>query len=400
MSTRCCVNCIVPPHMLEKLLQSSDPSIRQNALSTLLATTRLRAERRILAEFGFTPALAGGKRRTIFDCRNRRVLEDSVLVRGEGDAEVQDASVNRAYEGLGKTFDFYKAVFDRNSIDDRGMRLDGHVHFGRLYNNAFWDGREMVFGDGDAVVFVDFTKSLDVIGHELTHGVTEFTANLEYHNQPGALNESMSDVFGSLVKQWTLGQAADEADWLIGPEVFSPAINGDALRSMKSPGNAYNDPTLGRDPQPDHMDRYEQLPDTDEGDWGGVHINSGIPNRAFYLAATAIGGPAWEAAGHIWYETLKASTQTTEFQEFAETTYHTAGRLYGTSSAEQQAVRAAWQEVGIRLAVRAEPARRRVPEEADGQAALARKVEALADQVAALSKQIGQLKRYPEPARS
>jgi Zn-dependent metalloprotease len=304
MKTQCCINCIMPPHILFKLLASADASLREIALSTLLATTRLRAERRVLSEFGFIPNVAGAKQRSIYDCKNRRVLDRSGLVRAENDGPAQDATVNRAYDGLGQTYDFFKAVYDRNSVDGHGMRLDGHVHFGRSYNNAFWNGRQMVFGDGDGRLFVDFTKSLDVIAHELTHGVTDFTAGLEYHNQSGALNESISDVFGSLVKQWSLRQTADQADWLIGADVFSPRIQGDALRSL-----------IGRDPQPSHMDNFEQLPDSEEGDWGGVHINSGIPNHAFYLVATTIGGNAWEAPGHIWYESLKASTPGTDFVE-------------------------------------------------------------------------------------
>src|SRR5207247_1511145 len=110
----------------------------------------------------------------------------------------------------------------RNSIDDDGMELNGYVHFGQRYNNALWDGQEMIFGDGDGVRFTDFTGSLDVIGHELAHGVTQYTADLEYALQSGALNESMSDVFGSLIKQWSLGQTVDQADWLIGAEIFTP----------------------------------------------------------------------------------------------------------------------------------------------------------------------------------
>src|SRR6185369_4573404 len=103
------------------------------------------------------------------------------------------------------------------------------------------------FGDGDGEIFTDFTASLDVIAHELTHGVTEYTANLEYHNQSGALNESISDAFGSMVKQWALHQDVHTADWLIGAEVFSPGVAADALRSMKAPGTAYDNPMFGRD---------------------------------------------------------------------------------------------------------------------------------------------------------
>ncbi len=229
------------------------------------------------------------------------------------------------------------------------MRLQGYVHRGTKYNNAFWDGQEMVFGDGDGEVFTDFTGSLDVIAHELGHGVTEHTAGLEYHNQSGALNESFSDVAGSMVKQWFLKQSADQADWLIGSEVFTPAIDADALRSMKAPGTAFDNKLFGRDPQPDHMDRFVELPDTEDGDNGGVHINSGIPNKAFYLVSTAIGGNSWDAPGHIWYESLKASTATTQFQDFADTTYNKAAELYGADSSQRRAVKEAWAQVGITI---------------------------------------------------
>src|SRR4029079_10299870 len=134
----------------------------------------------------------------------------------------------------------------------------------------------------------------------LTHGVTQDEAQLVYSNQSGALNESLSDVFGSLIKQFSLNQTADQADWLIGAGLLTKQVKGVALRSMKAPGTAYDDPVLGKDPQPDHMSRFV----TTAADRGGVHITSGIPNRAFYLAATAIGGYAWEVAGKIWYTTL------------------------------------------------------------------------------------------------
>jgi len=183
-----------------------------------------------------------------------------------------------------------------------------------------------------------------VIGHELTHGVTQYTAALTYQGQPGALNESMSDVFGSLVKQMTLGQTADQADWLIGAGLLMPNIQGVALRSMKAPGTAYNDPLLGQDPQPDNMANYNNTTD----DHGGVHINSGIPNHAFYLVATQIGGNAWEKAGNIWYVTLTKMLQSnSDFQAAADTTYAVAGQLYGAGGPEQQAVQAGWSGVGI-----------------------------------------------------
>ena len=240
---------------------------------------------------------AGEKRRTILRREEHGADPPSgTLVRSEGGKPSKDAAVNEAYDGLGATYDFYRQVLDCNSLDGTGMRLDAVVHYGDSFNNAFWDGQRMVFGDGDGELFGGFTKSLDVIAHELTHGVTEFTAGLEYHNQPGALNESVSDAFGSVVKQWSKQQqTADAADWLIGAEIFTPALAGDALRSLKAPGTAYDNPLIGKDPQPARMSDFRTLPDTRSGDNGGVHINSGIPNKAFYLVATGVGGPSWDA---------------------------------------------------------------------------------------------------------
>ena len=401
-----CINCITPPHVLKKLLDNSDNRIRDAALRTMLATSRLRGERSVRGLVGPAAAASAHGRRTIFDCAHSTFLPSATTERTEDGPAGADDSVNRAFVGLGSTRDFYRDVFDRDSLDGRGMRLNSYVHYSTGYNNAFWDGSQMVFGDGDGVLFTDFTGSLSVIAHELTHGVTEFTAGLAYHNQSGALNESISDIFGSLVEQWVGKQTADQADWLIGAEVFTPEIGADALRSLKAPGKAYNNPTLGRDPQPDHMSKYVMLPDTDDGDNGGVHINSGIPNKAFYLTAIGIGGFAWEAPGHIWYAALQASTATTEFQEFADTTYLKAGQLYGTQSAEQQAVLSAWKEVGIRisgaqaLAGTASRARSQLAAAAangrdDDAADVTRKIEQLASQLSKLTKEIAGLKSKP-----
>jgi Zn-dependent metalloprotease len=336
-------SCIVPPLLLQRLLESRDAGVRAAALSTLLTTTRLRGERVVRAsQVGSPPAQA---RRTISDCQHRTDLATAVVARTEDGPVSADPSVNAAFDGFGTTRDYYRQVHDRNSIDDRGMRLDGYVHRGVAYQNAFWDGQEMVFGDGDGEVFTDFTGSLDVIAHELTHGVTEYTSGLEYSGQSGALNESVSDVFGSVVKQWSLGQTAAEADWLIGADVFTPAIGADALRSMRAPGTAYDNDLLGKDPQPGHLRDYVDLPDTEEGDNGGVHVNSGIPNRAFFLAATGMGGRSWEGPAQIWYAALLASSRTADFAAFAGTTVAQAAALYGADARE--AVAAAWAGVGV-----------------------------------------------------
>jgi len=316
------------------------------AIDTLKASEQMRGQRRALADFSaaaFRVAAVGGKERIVYDAKNGSSLPGTP-VRNEGDPPSSDVAVNEAYDGAGTTYDLYKNIYDRNSIDNNGMRIDSTVHYQKNYDNAFWDGLQMVYGDGDGELFNRFTIAIDVIGHELTHGVTQFEAKLVYSQQPGALNESMSDVFGSLVKQFSLDQTADVADWLIGQGLLASGVNGVALRSMKAPGTAYDDPVLGKDPQPAHMKDYVNT----ISDNGGVHINSGIPNHAFYVVATEIGGKAWEKAGQIWYVTLRDKlTSTSNFQDCANLTYQTAADLYGAGSLEQQAVQKGWSEVGI-----------------------------------------------------
>jgi hypothetical protein len=353
IETRDPISRIVPPHILEAIARNGSPAERARALRTLGIDTSLRSARLIRAARGATARAAvtagpADKQRTVFTASNTWTLPGFV-VRSEGQGPSGDTAVDEAYDGLGATFDLYWNVYGRTSIDDAGLPLLATVHYGVDYDNAFWDGQRMVFGDGDGQYFNRFTIAVDIIGHELAHGVTGATAALEYHDQPGALNESLSDVFGSLVKQYshTPQQTADQADWLIGAGLFTPQVNGVALRSMKAPGTAYDDPVLGRDPQPGHMRDYVNTP----SDNGGVHINSGIPNRAFYLLAVALGGFAWERAGRIWYETLRDPrlTPIASFQEFAELTVDVAGNLFGV--AERQAVVDAWQQVGITVQV-------------------------------------------------
>ncbi len=333
---------IVPPHILDKLAQDG----RESAARTLQADSALRTRRRVTA-LRFTPSPSvptGTPQRTVYDAENTETLPGR-KVRGEGDGPVGDATVNRAHAGLGATFDLFLQVYGRDSMDGTGLPLDATVHYGVDYANAFWDGTQMVFGDGDGDLFLDFTLPVDVIGHELAHGFTQHTANLEYYGQSGALNESVSDVFGALVKQYALGQSAAEADWLIGAGLLGPGVDrGVALRSMKEPGTAYDDDVLGKDPQPGHMDDYVRT----SRDNGGVHINSGIPNRAFHLLATELGGNAWERAGQIWYDVMTgdALTPETRFTEFAAATAAAAKARYG-DAVELQAVAKAWTAVGV-----------------------------------------------------
>ncbi|OKK19835.1 peptidase M4 [Streptomyces sp. CB00455] len=339
---------VVPPHVLERVARSEDTARADAAQRTLEQDALQRTRRRINAFRGIVPPLgpvpADHPVRTVYDAGHRTRLPGTE-VRREGSEPGRDASANRAYAGLGATFDLFFQGFGRHSIDDAGLALDASVHYGERYNNAFWDGSRMVFGDGDGDLFLDFTVSVDVIGHELTHGVTQYTANLDYYKQAGALNESMSDVFGSLIKQYSLGQTADQADWLIGAGLLGPEVSGVALRSMKAPGTAYDDDELGKDPQPATMDDYVVT----TRDNGGVHINSGIPNHAFYVAATELGGHAWERAGLIWYDTLTggALAQDADFADFARLSTAAAVTRYGEGGAEHQALQKAWSAVGV-----------------------------------------------------
>jgi len=338
--------------MLEEIANKGTDSQKELAINTLKASEQMRGQRLALANFSGAVSkfsAVGGKERIIYDAKNGTTLPGTP-VRKEGDAPSADVTVNEAYDGSGATYDLYKDVFNRNSIDANGMRLDSTVHYKKGYDNAFWDGQQMVYGDGDEDqpeadrLFNRFTIAIDIIGHELTHGVTQFEAKLVYSNQSGALNESMSDVFGSLVKQRILNQTVHEADWIIGAGLLTPNVNGVGIRSMSAPGTAYSDPVLGKDPQPAHMKDYVNT----VSDNGGVHINSGIPNHAFYLTAMELGGHAWGKAGQIWYVTLRDKLgSNSSFQDCAGLTYQVAADLYGQGSVEQTAVKNGWAGVGI-----------------------------------------------------
>ncbi len=347
------IYCILPPHMLEHLSQNGTSEQREAAARTVEVSTQIRQQRTALLATGVKPMAAGSaggvKNRKVYNTNHTTNLPGQ-LVRNEGDPASGDAATDEAYDGAGYTYDLYWDVYQRNSVDGNGLELDSTVHYGQNYDNAFWNGSQMVYGDGDEglppsqQLFNRFTIAVDVIGHELTHGVTQYTAGLVYANQPGALNESISDVFGSLVKQRHLGQTAAQADWIIGEGLFTPNVHGVGIRSMKAPGTAYDDPVLGKDPQPANMSGYVNT----TSDNGGVHINSGIPNHAFYVIAINIGGNAWEKAGQIWYAALKGKfTANTDFQGAADLTYAAAGELYGVGGLEQQAVQNGWAEVGI-----------------------------------------------------
>ncbi|NWA60757.1 peptidase M4 family protein [Pantoea sp. B9002] len=332
---------VIPPYILRNIIANCSGAQQDYARRTLTHVQHLMGEHNAKPA-GTATAQPGTVLRAIYDAEGTQNLPGT-LVREEGQAGNGDVAAEEAWKYLGITYAFFWQTYQRNSLDNKGLKLDGTVHYGKEYQNAFWNGQQMVFGDGDGEIFNRFTIALDVVAHELTHGVTETEAGLIYFQQAGALNESMSDVFGSLVKQFHLKQRADQADWIIGEGLLAQGINGRGLRSMSSPGTAYDDPVLGKDPQPADMAHYIETRD----DNGGVHLNSGIPNRAFYLAAKALGGFAWEQAGQAWYDTLcdKTLPQDADFSTFARFTVQHANQRFNNSVAEK--IQSAWQQVGV-----------------------------------------------------
>jgi len=297
----------------------------------------------------------GGRRHTwvgadsavkIFDAMNKRSLPGK-LVRGDKDPATSDTTVNNAHTYHGNVRDFLVKVLGVKGVNNKGMDFVGTVHYGYQYSNAFWDGKQMTYGDGDGKLFVTFVI-LDVVGHEIFHGRTEFTSGLEYWNESGAANESGSDIGGVLVRQFTGNIKAKDDSWLVGPGLFGPTVKGKALRDMLNPGKAYDDPNLGKDPQPDHYSRrYKGGQDN-----GGVHINSGIMNKAF--ATFALNAPncdyAFERPFQPWKETLwsedssKRVGQNATFQNVAD---KTVANARASEPSLVPALIAAWEGVGI-----------------------------------------------------
>jgi len=345
--------------MSQKLAENSDKKIAQKALQNQVETVKLRAKanfistlpkhQRMLLNTPVKPTKTAKLNMQVFNLKHGTNTAAASLVWNNGKIVTPlDKQAKNAVTGGTGTWNLYWEIFGRNSVDNLGLLLKHYVHYGSKYDNAMWDGSEMVYGDGDGKIFGDFTSDMDIIGHELTHGVTQNESNLEYHDQSGALNESLSDCFGIMVKQRLLNLDVTQSDWLIGENVLIG--NQYALRSMKAPGTAYvNHPQLGTDPQPATMDKYVMLPNTAQGDWGGVHTNSGITNYAFYLAATNIGGFAWEKTGKIWYDAMTDSAlkSTAQFADFKNLTILHAGNLFGKGSMEETGVINAWKTAKV-----------------------------------------------------
>ena len=215
------------------------------------------------------PSSLPGRRSTaVYDAGNRWSLPGRLVIT-EQRTRSADSEAHEAFQGAGATYDFFSQLFGRSSIDGRGMRINSTVHYGNRFANAMWNAEQIIYGDGVGELFGRFTAAVEVIAHELTHGITQYTAGLLYKGQSGALNEHISDAFGIMVRQFLSDQTAEQSDWLIGKGLLTARVNGHAVRSMAAPGTAYDDPILGRDPQPSHMRKYVRS----NGDNGGIHIN-------------------------------------------------------------------------------------------------------------------------------
>ncbi len=249
-----------------------------------------------------------------------------------------DNAIDSAHNFAIATYDYYNATQGRDGINDNGLEMISRVHFDSNYNNAFWDGSKMTYGDGDGTTFVPLSQDADVVAHELTHGVTEYESNLIYSNESGALNESLSDVFGSEVDRQE-GATGNDI-WLLGEDIYTPGIPGDGLRDMADPA-AEGD--------------YDYWPTryTGSQDNGGVHWNSGISNLAFVLLSDGGTHPRGTttnnvpAIGHstaadIFYcANVSCLTPSSNFEAMRNCT---AGC---TSGATADAVHEAWDAVGV-----------------------------------------------------
>src|SRR5262245_43630636 len=213
------------------------------------------------------------------------------------------------------------------------------MYYGGRYNTAFSNGMRSTCGGGDGMICVDFSKDNDVIGHELTHGVTQHSLGLNYTNEAGGLNESMSDCFGSMFRQWEAKQDVSHADWLIGKDIMGPAAIKKGFTCLRDMANPAAKHCLA--PQPSKFSQYRPGMDP--------HQSSGIPNLAFYTTARAVGGHSWDKVGQIWYKSLTGfgPTPNMKMKAFANRTRAVAAQLYPGNTAVANAVDAGWKKVGL-----------------------------------------------------
>lgn len=353
---------IIPEHMVDKLVARYEAKGQEHIVERIQQQRKIQLEllkdrhetsRAALKEN--RELLPDGQVLQVYSSLNTQRLKYSL--KRASSALSPDKTVNEAYDGAEATYNFLKTVFKISSIDGKHFDLISNVHFGFGYSNAFWNGSQMVYGDGDGKYFYRFTKDLDISAHEQTHGLTDFMAGtkttptgqptgINYEGEAGGINEGYSDIFGIMVKQWKNQQTAHNSSWLIGETIFIPK-NGRsfALRSMTNPGTAYtNHPAFGNDPQIDHYAEYQALVRQGAVD---PHISSGIVNKAFATSAINYGGNSWDRIGQIFGKALGNIVFNETFSGLAKKTISVAVTDFKEDAMAYNALMTAWRGVGV-----------------------------------------------------
>ena len=342
-----CMCCFIVPHdVLTRLAQDQELSaeIRRGMSATAAVSHEIRQLRNqankltgvALANATALVQLAAAPTVTVYDCKHTHTLPGTPV---SNPGSSPDPTAKRAFSETTNVAKFYKDVFGRNSIDNQGMTMMSSTHYDVKFNNAMWNGSQMIYGDGDGSIFIDFTNGDDVIGHELTHGVTQHSLQLDYADEAGGLNESLSDCFGSMFRQWEKNQDVTAADWLIGRDIMGPAAKTKGftcLRDMAQPNAKH---CLA--PQPT---QYSQItPGMDP------HVSSGPPNLAFCTACKTLGGKSWEKIGQVWYHSMIdfGPSPSMGMKQFAARTRQVAQRLFPGDAAVGAAVDRGWTQVGL-----------------------------------------------------
>jgi Zn-dependent metalloprotease len=331
-----CRCCFIPEIVVQELKKEGYDIEMPNV--QMDKSIRMRRQSLMLMDRSLLAAVPGTSARHVFDSQNTGSTRLK-SVRDEGTVAIADVDANAAYDNGGLVRDYFKTVLGWNSIDNNSMDLIFNIHYMVKYNNAFWDGEQMTFGDGDGVNFQNFVRALDVTGHELTHGIVQYTANLEYKGQSGALNEHFADVFGTSVKQWAAKETEKTANWLMGEICMTGRFKGKAIRSMKAPADA----AVVLSAQPDHMSKIFK----GTADNGGVHVNSGIPNYAFYLVSMDI---TTQAAAKLWFAALQLLKPTSKFPDLYKALTRAAKTMMADKTipaTAQASVDKAFKKVGI-----------------------------------------------------
>jgi Zn-dependent metalloprotease len=345
----CCTCYIVPLHVLRRL--SNDRKLSKEQRKHFADTMKIDVEQRklrtqvaklarvtsLVAAGAVAPgAVAAAPAITVHDCNHGEATPGALV---NDPATSSDVTAKQVFVETTSVAAFYSEVFGRNSIDGAGMTMLSSIHYSISYNNAFWNGSQMTYGDGDGEIFIDFSKGNDVIGHELTHGVTQHSLQLTYVNEPGGLNESISDCFASMFRQWEAKQDVNAGDWLIGADVMGPTAKQRGMTCLRDLSNPASTSCLS--PQPTNYSQFKTGMDP--------HISSGIPNLAFSTICKAIGGNSWDKAGKIWYKSLTGfgPTPNMKMSAFANRTRSVAADLFAGDTAVANAVDAGWKTVGL-----------------------------------------------------